>query len=128
MRTGILIVTVAAVGLSPSLSTWLESTTPAGPRALPGIDGVRGSQLPVLKERRYIMSGAARPLLFWMGCDDIGLARIVWRGREDGARGYELLVGTDPARAPRRMNRWGSRRLDYPEGVARPLPQPTLVA
>jgi hypothetical protein len=66
-----------------------------------------GVHLPIVKERFYVMSGAARPLLFWIGRDDIGLARIVWRRRDDGARGYELLVGTDPARAPRAINRWG---------------------
>lgn len=107
MRTGFLIVTAAAVGLSASLNARLESTTPVGPRALSELDGIPGSRLPVLQERHYVMSGAVRPLLFWIGCDDIGLARIVWRGSDDGARGYELLVGTDPARAPRGINRWG---------------------
>jgi hypothetical protein len=68
---------------------------------------VPGVHIPVVKERLYVMSGAARPLLFWIGRDDIGLARIVWRRRDDGARGYELLVGTDPATAPRALNRWG---------------------
>ena len=53
------------------------------------------------------MSGYVRPLLFWFGRDDIGLARVVWRTGDDGARGYELLVGTDPAKAPRALNRWG---------------------
>jgi len=53
------------------------------------------------------MSGSVRPLLFWMTRHDIGLARIVWRGRHDGPRGYELLVGTEPSRAPRALNRWG---------------------
>jgi hypothetical protein len=39
--------------------------------------------------------------------DDIGLARIVWREGADSARGYVFLVGTDPTRAPRGINRWG---------------------
>ena len=56
---------------------------------------------------RYTMSGHVRPLIFWIGRDDIGLAQVVWRRGHDGARGYELLVGTDPARAPRSLNRWG---------------------
>jgi hypothetical protein len=54
------------------------------------------------------MAGKIRPLLaFWIGRDDVGLARVVWRQREDGMLGYELLVGTDPRLAPRSMNRWG---------------------
>jgi hypothetical protein len=61
----------------------------------------------VTQTRRYTMSGKVRPLLFWIGRDDIGLARIVWRRGEGGAFGYELLVGTDPSKAPRSINRWG---------------------
>lgn len=68
---------------------------------------VPGSRIPVVKERRYVMSGAVRPLLFWIKRNDLGLARIVWRNASDGSRGYELLVGTDPARAPGGINRWG---------------------
>jgi hypothetical protein len=42
----------------------------------------------------------------------VGGARIVWRADGDGRRGYELLLGSDPARAPRRINRWGWTRED----------------
>jgi hypothetical protein len=70
-------------------------------QALPG-EGLR--QVRVL---RYTMDGRIRPLLFWFGRDDIGFARVVWREGDLGARGYELLVGTDPAKAPRALNRWG---------------------
>lgn len=70
-------------------------------------EGTPGSRIPVVQERRYVMSGAVRPLLFWVNREDIGLARIVWRRGSDGSRGYELLVGTEPARAPGSINRWG---------------------
>jgi hypothetical protein len=53
------------------------------------------------------MSAAIRPLLFWIGDSDVGGARIVWRRGDDGRRGYEFLLGSDPTRAPRRINRWG---------------------
>jgi hypothetical protein len=62
---------------------------------------------PVHKEFRYRMSAAIRPLLFWIGDSDVGAARIVWLKREDGRRGYEFLLGSDPTRAPRKINRWG---------------------
>jgi hypothetical protein len=52
------------------------------------------------------MSGRVRPLLFWIGRDNVGMGEIVWRGA-DGAVAYELLIGTDSARAPRAINRWG---------------------
>lgn len=106
MRTTMLAAAIMALGLAASLTAQLTAPGPAAFAAAPVLD-VPGSRLPLLKERRYVMSGAVRPLLFWIGRDDIGIARIVWRRSDDGARGYELLVGTDPARAPRGLNRWG---------------------
>lgn len=67
---------------------------------------------PVTAERRYRLSAAIRPLLFWVGKSNVGGARIVWRADGHGRRGYELLLGSDPARAPRRINRWGFARED----------------
>ena len=62
--------------------------------------------LPLLRARRYRMAGRVRPLLFWIGRDNVGMGEIVWRAG-DGAVGFELLIGTDAARAPRGINRWG---------------------
>jgi len=42
-----------------------------------------------------------------MGRDDVGLGRVAWRQDESGRTGYELLIGTDPGKAPRGLNRWG---------------------
>jgi hypothetical protein len=67
---------------------------------------------PVTAERRYRLSAAIRPLLFWVGAKNVGGARIVWRHDGDGRKGYELLLGSDPGRAPRRINRWGWVRED----------------
>ncbi|HEX6976010.1 MAG TPA: hypothetical protein VF147_16500 [Vicinamibacterales bacterium] len=75
--------------------------------ACPSAGEIPGARIPIVQERRYVMSGAVRPLLFWIKRDDIGLARIVWRRGPDGSRGYELLVGTEPTRAPGGINRWG---------------------
>jgi hypothetical protein len=66
-----------------------------------------GQPLPIVKTHRYRMAGRVRPLLFWVGRDEVGLAKLAWRAAEDGQRGYDLLVGTDPAKAPRGINRWG---------------------
>jgi hypothetical protein len=65
------------------------------------------------------MAGRVRPLLFWIGRDEVGLARVVWRGGAAGLRGYDLLVGTDPGKAPRRINRWGfiAERAAGPDGA-----------
>jgi hypothetical protein len=67
---------------------------------------------PVATEHRYRLSAAIRPLFFWLGASNVGGARIVWREDGDGRRGYELLLGSDPGRAPRRINRWGWVRED----------------
>src|SRR5512143_3565292 len=73
-------------------------------------DGQPGA--PVTAERRYRLSAAIRPLFFWIGKANVGGAQIVWRADGDALKGYELLLGSDPARAPRRINRWGWVRED----------------
>lgn len=65
------------------------------------------SPLPVVARHRYRMAGKIRPLLFWIGRDNVGEAQIVWRRESAEAYGFELLIGSDPKRAPRRINRWG---------------------
>lgn len=84
-------------------STAAQTNGPAGA----GAATVPGAALPVEKTHTYTMSGRIRPLLFWIGRDKVGLARILWRRGADGVKGYELLIGTDPESAPRRLNRWG---------------------
>jgi hypothetical protein len=66
------------------------------------------TNIPISREQHYAVDGRVRPLLFfWMGRDDIGDARITWREDPDGRRAFELLIGSDPLRAPRKINRWG---------------------
>ncbi len=62
----------------------------------------------VFREARYSLTGRVRPLLFWVGKDKVGEARIAWlAGSGETPGGYELLIGSDPSRAPRKINRWG---------------------
>jgi hypothetical protein len=62
----------------------------------------------------YRMRGEVRPLLFWLGRDDVGGGRIVMRRSATSASRWreeiEVLFGSDPARIPRRINRWGYGR------------------
>jgi hypothetical protein len=62
------------------------------------------------RAHRYRVDVRLRPLLFWIRKPDIGDGRLTWREGPDGATGYELLVGSDPARTPRHINRWGYLR------------------
>jgi hypothetical protein len=64
-------------------------------------------RIPIVTEHRYRIAGKIRPLLFWIGRDNVGGARVRWRRGEGGDRGYDLLIGSDPSRAPRKTNRWG---------------------
>jgi hypothetical protein len=98
LRRHILVILGAAAGLAV--------VPPAEPNDLTSSSSSPGPP-PIFKEYRYRMSAAIRPLLFWIGDGDVGGARIVWRQGDDGRRGYEFLLGSDPARAPRKINRWG---------------------
>ena len=58
------------------------------------------------RELHYVVNARVRPLLFWIGRDNVGAGRITW-SRAPQADRVELLVGSDPARTPLRVNRWG---------------------
>lgn len=59
-------------------------------------------------EHHYVVSGRIRLLVFWTGRHDVGQARFDRAESPTGrARRLALRVGTDPERAPRRINRWG---------------------
>src|SRR5215470_8591019 len=66
-----------------------------------------GEGLPVVSEHRYRMLAKVRPLLFWISRDDVGMAKVSWRGNDAEGFGLDLLIGSDPLRAPRKINRWG---------------------
>jgi hypothetical protein len=58
----------------------------------------------------YIMTARVRLLFFWVRRDDVG-GGTIRRGAvpEDPQRELiSLLIGSDPAKAPRRINRWGA--------------------
>ena len=66
------------------------------------------ARMPVVRREAYVVNAKVRPLLlFWIGRDNIGDASLTWRENAGGHRAIEFLVGSDPARAPRRINRWG---------------------
>ncbi len=57
--------------------------------------------------RYYSMTAHVRPFLLWMTRDDVGGARISWTGAQGTDESLELLIGSDPDRAPMGINRWG---------------------
>ena len=67
---------------------------------------IPGRNLPVVRQHTYRMAGKIRVLLLWVGRDDVGSGVIKWRGAGDN-QAIELLIGSDPARAPSQLNKWG---------------------
>jgi hypothetical protein len=93
-------VIVTVCGVSPPVHA-----QPSGAHASAPFSAVK-----VSREHKYQVDARVRPLLFWIRKANVGDARITWRTGANGTVGYELLVGTDPARTPRRINRWGYLR------------------
>jgi len=86
----------------------VRPTAPVVPNAAPQVAALTNGTLPIVAEHRYRVAAKIRPLvLFWIGKDNVGGARLRWRRGENDERGYDLLIGSDPDRAPRRVNRWG---------------------
>ena len=88
------------------LNSALIAATPALPESddIPNI--LPAADLPVTMQHVYRMAGRVRIFLLWVTRDDVGVGVITWR--EGAARkAYELLIGSDPAKAPGRLNRWG---------------------
>jgi len=84
------IVPAAAVAGQPPTRTPCEPMRKAGSRV-----------------HQYRLAARIRPLLFWIGKDNVGDACLTWLKEADGEPGYGLLIGSDPARAPLEINRWG---------------------
>jgi hypothetical protein len=63
----------------------------------------------IRSEFDYIMTARVRLLLFWVGKDDVGGGYIrLGTSPQDGSlEVINLLIGSDPAKAPRAINRWG---------------------
>ena len=58
----------------------------------------------------YLMNVKVRLLLFWIGADDVG-GGIISRGSlatDPTSHAIKLRIGSDPAKAPRKINHWGS--------------------
>jgi len=73
----------------------------AGPSAASLLSGSSGER------HHYAISARVRPLLlFWISRSGVGDA-VVTKRRGSNETGYSLLIGSDPDRAPRRINRWG---------------------
>lgn len=62
------------------------------------------------EEFDYFMTARVRLLVFWLGKDDVGGGYIRRGISQDDPRQefFQVLFGSDPAKAPRAINRWGA--------------------
>jgi hypothetical protein len=106
-RLGASCLTVAGIVLFSMLALPAASVPPPGSTI--AADGVRFERRNA--EHRYRVVGKVRLLLAWVGGNDVGGARLTWRG-SDSNQSVALLIGSDPHRAPRGVNEWGYIRED----------------
>src|SRR5271157_6402292 len=61
-------------------------------------------------EYQYVMTCKLRLLLFWAGRDDVGggYVRIGKASADERQQMIQILFGSDPAKAPLSINRWGA--------------------
>ncbi|MGE3512601.1 MAG: hypothetical protein AB7N65_27365 [Vicinamibacterales bacterium] len=69
-------------------------------------------------EQRYRVDGKVRMLLFWLEREDVGGARIRWEFSPEESS-VALLAGSNPDRAPSRLNQWVYLREETDGPVAR---------
>ena len=103
-------VIVAGLAAAPAVveCARLAGSPPAiPPQSVSSIQAAIDGTLPVVAEYRYRIIGKVRLLLFWVSKDGVGGARIRVRRGEGDTSGLDLLIGSDPKRAPRGINRWG---------------------
>ena len=100
---------LAAVALALGLC-WAAAAAAVAGAGSPPADFSREAldrRAPIVAERSYTLKAGVRLLVFWIRRDNVGSGRITWRAGQNDHRVLEFLVGSDPARAPRHINRWG---------------------
>ncbi|MCC7417420.1 MAG: hypothetical protein IT176_09790 [Acidobacteria bacterium] len=99
MKRTLVALTLAAV--------WAPPAAPQSPSPVPVGQDEPVSALPREGDHRYRLVGKVRPLLFWIGNNNVGGARLTWQPLDDSGRALDLLIGADPERAPRGVDAWG---------------------
>lgn len=95
---------LAATAVFPAEPPGLEST-----RLGEAVQWIRATSLQ-RTEYDYVMTARVRLLLFWVGKDDVGGGYIRYGTPRDGGKlgSLAVLFGSDPDKAPRKINRWGA--------------------
>ncbi len=99
---------IGAIGALSALAAGAAGTMRA--QAAPPNEPVPAERLavdlPLVRQHTYRMAGKIRVLLLWVGRDDVGSGVFSWKASGDD-KAYELLIGSDPSKAPGQLNKWG---------------------
>jgi hypothetical protein len=103
-------IALISVSLVSGATPALEAQSQENPTSPPEQD-----QAATWQVYKYRMAGKVRLLLFWVGKDNVGGGTIAFNRRlsEDStsrADAIEVLFGSNPARVPGKINRWGYGR------------------
>jgi hypothetical protein len=100
-----ILVALLFVFLPPSAGTTASDRDPI----IEALDWVRSAPRDA-QEFDYVMTARVRLLVFWAGKDDVGGGYIRRGISKDDPRQelLQVLFGSDPAKAPRAINRWGA--------------------
>jgi hypothetical protein len=97
----VLVWAAAALPFSPEAPSVADQGTSSVVAPCASLDA-----MPVV-EQHYTLNARVRLLLVWIQRSNVGGARLAWSREAGDARRFELLIGSDPRRAPMRINRWG---------------------
>ncbi len=75
--------------------------------AVGGRDGLHHGCIQGVVDRDYSLTARIRLLVVWISRPGVGAGRITWSRCDNGASELGLLIGSDPAKAPMKINRWG---------------------
>jgi hypothetical protein len=111
-RLTLAVLFVAGLAASPPLG--MPAAPPAAPdtsdqTAIQEAANWIGRQNRIETEYRYVMTCKVRFVFFWGGRDDVGggYVRIGKAAGDEGEEMIQFLFGSDPAKAPLAINRWG---------------------
>jgi hypothetical protein len=97
----------AALAVAAGASS-LEQSTPSGGDVNRALSIIRQRPIQSL-QHDYVMSARIRLLVFWKTSEDVGGGYIRTGSNADrSSRSIQVLFGSDPKKAPRSINRWGS--------------------
>ncbi len=109
MRTVVFVLALSLASCSAATAKGSQNDRPDPDSLQEAVKWIR-SQPHIHTEYDYVMTVKLRFLFFWIKRDDVGggYIRLGDFAEDPSRRVVQLLIGSDPAKAPRSINRWGA--------------------